>query len=351
MNAKPHGDTSRAIGHVYAKSHSNYFFDMQIAPQPESKRRSHLTRRTISKRIEITDNDIRDIFEPLARHAQLTTRQLVAFGARHPVITKARLGELWHATELQDAHWLHRRSEDIPFANHLFVDDLHRLGVQGEALLQARNFIPAEDWVSNSRIGGKSRATSRLIRLSHDHMSSDIAIDIEIGARMSGVSFRGHIDLLVAAPEATRLLKKPLQIPLTLKGRATFIEPDALFAIGERNFALETDKGTESIAAVIVPKILAYREIVSNHIIDDHLRIDNLTVLFATTNAARMKNIMKELQRIARNGRTPMFGFRAELGFGHFLKSPAPNGRLFREPWLRVGFDDLILADSAKVET
>ena len=334
--------------HVYAPGGRSYFFTMQHAPLPESKRRSHLTRRVKPKRIEITDNDIRDIFEPLARHSQLTTRQLISFGTRHPVITKARLSELWHATELDDVHWLHRRNEDMPFANHLFVEDMHRLGDQAETLLQARHRIPSEDWVSNSRIGGKSRVPSRLIRLSHDHMASDIAIDIEIGARASEASFKHHIDLLMVAPETTRLLKKPLKIPLTLQGRGTFIEPDAFFAIGTHNYALETDKGTESIVAVIVPKILAYREIVSNHIIDDYLGIDNLTVLFATTNAVRMKNIMEELKRIARNGRTPMFGFRAEPGFGLFLKSPAPTGRLFTEPWMRVGCDDLILADKIK---
>jgi hypothetical protein len=63
----------------------------------EKKRRSHLNRRAMPKGVQITDNDIRDIFEPLSRHAQLTTRQLVAFGARHPIITKTRLGELWYS--------------------------------------------------------------------------------------------------------------------------------------------------------------------------------------------------------------------------------------------------------------
>ena len=333
--------------HVYAGQDRAYFIFMQPAPQTESKRRSHLTRRVISKRIEITDNDIRDIFEPLARHAQLSTRQLVAFGARHPVITKARLGELWHVTQSQNVHWLHRLNEDMPFANHLFVEDMHRLGDQAEAFLQNLQLIPSETWVSNSRIGGKSKAPSRLYRLAHDHMASDIAIDIEIGARLAGAKFKHHIDLLIAAPEATRLLIKPLKIPLVSRQHASFIEPDAFFAIGTRNYVLETDKGTESITAVIVPKILAYREIVAHRIIDKHFGIENLTVLFATTSAVRMKNIMRELQKIAKQGRSVMFGFRADDTFGRFLKSPPPTGRLFREPWARVGFDDLILADSA----
>jgi len=104
------------------------------------------------------------------------------------------------------------------------------------------------------------------------------------------------------------------------------------------------DKGTESIKAVIVPKILAYREIVAAGVIDEYLGIDNLCVLFATTNETRMKNIMNELSRIAKNGRSTMFGFRAELGFGDFLRAPSPSGHLFTSPWKRVGHDDLILA-------
>ncbi|HEY8033678.1 MAG TPA: replication-relaxation family protein [Methylocella sp.] len=302
----------------------------------EKKRRSHLNRRAMPKGVQITDNDIRDIFEPLSRHAQLTTRQLVAFGARNPIITKARLGELWHGTEGQRSHWLHRLNEDVLFANHLYVEDMHRIGDEGEALLRAKGVIPSEDWVANSRIGGKSTAPSRIIRLAHDHMASDITLDIEIGARAAGVSFKNHINILQAAPGATRLQKTPLKIPVHINGDRTFVEPDALFSIGRRHYALEADKGTESIKAVIVQKILAYREIVAAGIIDDYLGIDNLTVLFATTNVTRMQNIMDELARIARNGRSTMFAFRAEAGFGDFLRTPPPSGHLVTSPGIAL---------------
>ncbi len=66
----------------------------------------------MANRIRITDADIRDIFEPLARRPRLTTRQLVAFGARHPIITTARLGALWHGIEGEQSHWLHRANEE-----------------------------------------------------------------------------------------------------------------------------------------------------------------------------------------------------------------------------------------------
>jgi hypothetical protein len=316
-----------------------------MQPAPQHKRRSHLSRRIPDKRIRITDADIRDIFEPLARHRRLTTRQLVAFGARHPIITKARLGQLWHGTEGERSHWLHRANEDMVFANHLTVEDLHQLGGEAQALLIEKHIIPAEDWVANTRIGGKSTAPSKVIRLTHDHMASDIAIDIEIGARKAGVAYKSHIDILSVAPLSTRMRKNPLQIPVTLNGERQSVEPDALFSINGRVFALEADRGTESVKSVIVEKILAYREIVATGVIDAYLGVDNLRVLFATTSRRRMHYVMVELAKIARNGKSTMFGFRADEAFDDFLKSPMPTGRLFTAPWERVGHPDLILAD------
>lgn len=309
-----------------------------------TRRRSRLIRSAPRKQVQITDGDLFDIFEPLARHAQLTTRQLVAYGSRYPTITKARLSELWHVTENESHHYLHRLSEDLRFADHLFIDDLHRLGFEAEKLLCTAGIIPDEPWVAASRIGGKSRSPSRVIRLAHDHMASDVALDIEIGVRRAGRSFRSHLDILKAAPEAPRRAKRPLQMPVSLEGRATSVEPDALFAIGDRVYALETDKGTESIRAVIVPKILAYREIVAACIIDEWLGIDNLTVLFATANETRMRNIMSALKTVAREGRSAMFAFHADPSFAGFMQSAPPSGRYATLAWKRVGFDDLVLA-------
>jgi len=326
---------------VYIDHDVSYF---SIMPSIIStKRRSHLTRSATGKGLKITDRDILDIFEPLSRHAQLTTRQLVAFGSRYPTITKARLGELWHVTGDQRSHYLHRLNEDVRFANHLFIEDLHRLGVEGEKLLCAKGIISDEPWVNASRIGGGSTTPSRVIRLAHDHMASDIALDIEIGLRRASLSYRSHLDILRAASPAARSAKRPLQIPVTLNGERTSIEPDALFAIGDRNYALETDKGTESIRTVIVAKILAYREIVASGIIDEWLRIDNLTVLFATPSDVRKRNIMHELETIARHGRSAMFGFYADPALASFMQATPPSGRYATMPWARVGFDDLRL--------
>ena len=290
------------------------------------------------KRTAITDNDIFGIFEPLSRHAQLTTKQIVAFDRRYESKTRNRLTDLYH----EGGEWLERLSESIKFANSLFVDEMYRLGKHAEDLLQWRGIIPVEDWVQAARIGGNSVAPSRILRLAHDHMASQIALDIEIGARAAPqVRFRNHIEIISASPARTQTFPNPLSVAVPPIGDAPrWIEPDALFAIGERYFALEADMGTESIEAIIKPKIRAYREIVASGTIDNHFGIDNLRVLFVTTSEKRMRNMMKAVELIARNGRSTMFGFACRPDLDGFMRAPAPDGRMFREPWRRVGHED-----------
>ena len=126
------------------------------------------------KRTAITDNDIFGIFEPLSRHAQLTTKQIVAFDRRYESKTRNRLTDLYH----EEGKWLERLSESIKFANSLFIDEMYRLGKDAEDLLQWRGIVPAEDWVRTTRIGGNSSTPSRIVRLAHDHMASQIALDM-----------------------------------------------------------------------------------------------------------------------------------------------------------------------------
>ena len=335
---------SRNMGDVYRHLVDDLTRTME-SETLKPRRRSHLKRRAMKKGVVITERDIHDIFEPLSRHAQLTTSQLVAYGRRYPTITKARLGELWHATSRERIHWLHRLNEDIVFANHLVTEDFHRIGVEAELLIQTQGIVPNEDWVAATKIGGRSTAPSRIIRLAHDHMVSEIVLDIEIGARARGISFQSHLDILRDAPEATRAAKRPLQIPVTLNGQKSYVEPDALFAIGNQVYALEVDRGTESVRSVIAQKIIAYREIVAACVIDEWLGIDKLTVLFAVPNETRMKSMMRELEQIAHNGKSAMFGFRVELSIGSSSRNAARVGQLADAQWKRVGFDEFSLTD------
>lgn len=297
------------------------------------------------KRTAITDNDIFGIFELLSRHAQLTTKQLVAFDRRYESKTRNRLTDLYH----KEGKWLERLSEKIKFANSLFIDEMYRLGKDAEELLASRGIIPAEDWVRATRIGGNSTAPSRILRLAHDHMASHVALDIEIGARAAQVRFRNHIEIISASPARTQALPNPLNIAVPpIADAPSWTEPDALFAIDARFFAVEADMGTESIEAVIKPKIRAYREIVASGAIDDHFSTGTLRVLFVTVNEKRMRNMMQAVASIARNGRSTMFCFACRPDLAQYTRAPAPDGRMFREPWRRVGHEDWHFASSTK---
>ena len=295
----------------------------------------------IGRQTLITDNDIFGIFEPLSRHAQLTTKQIVAFDSRYASTVRNRLTDLYHI----EGEWLVRLSETLKLANSLTIDEMYRLGEDAEDLLKVRGIIPSEKWVRTSRVGGNSTAPSRIFRLAHDHMASHIALDIEIGMRAGKQRrFRNHVEIIKDAPERTQSFPKPLRVLVPpIPGAPKWIEPDALIGIDDRYFAIEADTGSESIEGVIKPKIRAYREIVAAGMIDDHFGIDNLRVLFVTTNEKRMRNMIAAVASIAREGRSTMFGFACRPDLGGLAGAPAPDGRLYTQPWARAGRDHMRL--------
>ncbi len=327
------------MAHIYKGR--RFAFSRPIMETQSTRRNRPRSQPTPSgRRTLITDNDIFGIFEPLSRHAQLTTKQLVAFDSRHASNTRSRLTDLYH----ERGAWLVRLSESLKLANSLFIDEMYRLGGDAEDLLAARGIIPAEKWVRTSRIGGNSTAPSRIFRLAHDHMASHIALDIEIGARAARRHFRNHIEIIKEAPERTQAFPKPLRVLVPpIPGAPKWFEPDALIGIDDRFFAIEADTGSESIEAVIKPKIRAYREIVASGVIDDHFGIDNLRVLFVTTNEKRMRNMIAAVASIAREGRSTMFGFACCPDLAQLVGALAPDGRLFVQPWLRAGREDMRL--------
>ena len=156
--------------------------------------------------------------------------------------------------------------------------------------------------------------------------------------------FRNHIEIITNAPERTRRFPKPIRVVVPpIPGAPKWIEPDALIGIDDRYFAIEADTGSESIEGVIKPKIRAYREIVASGMIDDHYGVDNLRVLFVTTNEKRMRNMIAAVASIARDGRSRMFGFACRPDLGGLAGALPLDGRMFIEPWLRAGQADMRL--------
>ena len=150
-------------------------------------------------------------------------------------------------------------------------------------------------------------------------------------ARRSTARFRNHIEIIDDAPERTQTISQTAARRRAADRRTrrngssrTRSSPST-----SAYFAIEADTGSESIEAVIKPKIRAYREIVASGMIDDHFGIDNLRVLFVTTNEKRMRNMMAAVASIARDGRSTMFGFACRPDLGQLAGAPAPDGRMF----------------------
>src|SRR5271154_2943913 len=130
------------MAHVYKRKRLAFSLPTMETPAPRKHRpRSQPT--PIGRQTLITENDIFGIFEPLSRHAQLTTKQLVAFDRRHASTVRNRLTDLYHA----EGEWLVRLSESLKLANSLTTDEMHRLGKDAEDLLKVRGIIPSESWV------------------------------------------------------------------------------------------------------------------------------------------------------------------------------------------------------------
>ena len=280
----------------------------------------------------ITDNDIFGIFEPLSRHAQLTTKQIVAFDRRYASNTRNRLTDLYHERgRVAGAIERERSNSPTRFSSTKCIASAKTPRTCSKRAGSFPRKIGCERRAS-AATAPRPRASfaSRTITWRHRSRSTSRSAR----ARRSTVRFRNHIEIIKDAPERTQSFPNPLRVLVPpIPDAPKWIEPDALFAIDDRYFAIEADTGSESIEAVIKPKIRAYREIVASGMIDDHFGIDNLRVLFVTTNEKRMRNMMTAVASIARNGRSTMFGFACRPDLGQLAGAPAPDGRMFHERW------------------
>src|SRR5271163_4226097 len=96
------------MAHVYKRERLAFSLPTMETPAVRKHRpRSQPT--PIGRQTLITDNYIFGIFEPLSRHAQLTTKQIVAFDPRYATTVRNRLTDLYPA----EGEWLVRLSETL----------------------------------------------------------------------------------------------------------------------------------------------------------------------------------------------------------------------------------------------
>jgi hypothetical protein len=176
----------------------------------------------------------------------------------------------------------------------------------------------------------------------HQVMIDDILLSIEAHCRRHDLTFTDEHDILQGQ---TREL--PTRISYTFEDghteeREIAIEPDALFAINGRYFALEADRVHEPIRAETLKrtsyfrKILQYRDVFKNRTYERVWRIPGLTVLNVTINPRHAQNIADYMRDgLKYKASWMLFGAIPELASTRH--APTPNLPLFGD-WQRVGY-------------
>jgi hypothetical protein len=195
-----------------------------------------------------------------------------------------------------------------------------------------------------------------------------VMASIDLGARRSPhIRLIGWNEILAnpKTPLVLRSAARPTSIPvcLTLSGEtlSTEIVADGMpFGIertrpdGGRAFifcpGIEADTGTEPLQSYdferssIYKKLLAYGAIADQRIYASHFGFPNFFVPFVTATEARMRSMMRCLERITDGRGSPIFLFKTFPAFTAFERPPAPTGHMLTESWQRVGSPPLDLA-------
>ena len=193
----------------------------------------------------------------------------------------------------------------------------------------------------------------------HELMACQVMASIELGARdAKGARLIEWPEIFEKLPERTRRGDQPHSVPVSYDGnKSKHIRADWLpFGIerqGERKTYIffpgfEADNGTEPIDASdgerssINAKFLAYAAIAEQRLYKEHWGLPNFFVPIITTTTARMNSMMAHLERLVDRGKigraeAGIFLFKTFPSLTSYGPRPPVNGRMFNEPWQRVG--------------
>jgi hypothetical protein len=316
------------------------------------KRRSRMHRVRTGKRLELTARDL-EIFRLLTRYRFLRSSFIHAFvGGTSEKRFKERLGHLYH-----EGNFLDRPRQQWEFANSRYRPAVYEIGQRARAVLQesGNTGCGLEECFDGAMVGSHRQ-------FAHTLMICEVLASIELAVRnKQELRLIGRHEILAKAPPATRRLDNPLFIPVAIprssgvngQSLETGIMPDGIFGLEYENsgrksyrfFALEADRNTMPVFRSTVRqtsyarKILAYKEIIGQHIYKLHLGLPNLLVLTVTTNERHMRQIAKAAGELS--GGSPMFLFKTCPALDPAVGSPVPAPEILSEPWQRAGFSPL----------
>ena len=170
------------------------------------------------------------------------------------------------------------------------------------------------------RRSANNRGLSRVF-LHHALEVAEVMVGVELACRRHDIAFVSPEEVLVSAPERTRLLRRPFRWHVTVRSDGQVhelgIEPDMVFGLRlarqrgaprELFFFLEADRGTMPVSrkslqqTSVLRKILVYRETWSRRVHEKHFGIPNFRVLVVTPTEARAARLVKVSRRANAGG-------------------------------------------------
>lgn len=270
----------------------------------------------VGQRIEIHERDLQ-IFEALHRHGPLPTHYLFEFVrplARDYTAFQQRLTKLYNGAATTPPLLVKPTQQHASFYAR-YQQLIYDLSPVARAVLAER--------------GRLALAPARTDHFLHRFMNACVGASIELAVRRDGKRYLAEHDIFSHGGTGE------MAIPV---GRGRLI-PDRLFGIhGEkyRFFAVEIDRNTESLERrslhqnSFAQKIDGYAEILNRRLYKSHWDVPQLMVMFVTTNAVHMANMMHHLKGHAL---AKHFLFKAKPEFGVNWSVPPLLPDLFTEPW------------------
>jgi len=343
-------------------------------PQKPKKRRHRFQKlpKHQRQRFLIQERDI-DIARIVHEHYQLNSHHIRALISGLNVPT----GRLkWNAKKITerlprlcDEGIIEKIESDYEFTNALYRPDCYQLGPQGEKLLRMRGQLNE----SAARLVAKNRE-GRFTTLPHRIMINDIYVSIQIALqRFPNIQLIKPGDIIAAAPEPTRCLKNPFEIPSFARYQhprskkwhsiKTGIIPDKLFGLqniktGRQLFIMLEAHRTVPLTDInpkrktVLKSLAAYLRInvkpkndQSLPLYRKHFGIPNMIVLWATTSEQKAANILNLIEHLTDGRPTGLFGVTCLSLHQNPRRSPVPDPDILQAPWQRSGRDDVTLLD------
>ena len=301
-----------------------------------------LARDGAARTATITERDIAGIFSPLSRHRYLPLDYLHAFVGGSPDYLVNRLNLLSREPNRFVSRPHQQRAN--AGANHRRL--IYELAEKGWAVMQERGVVRE-----------RTRTPSNF---AHELMTSQLMASVELGAREEGLRLISWPEILLnkSIPDETRHAAKPHSIPVTATTPAGLIsghveadgEPFGIARpIGDKSVyffcpGVEADCGTEPVdtsdfqRSSLYRKLAQYLAIEAQAIHRKHFGFPNLYVPFVTTNAARLRSMMRLLERITGGAGCRTLLIKTFPPFTALEPPPPPSGHMLTEDWQRVGY-------------